>query len=99
MSTETGQAHGPGLLNTKRPVTRDPTEAVTGVGLADAWDTITSDRGYAPALSLGDALAEIRAGRGKQFSPRVVHALWEVAKQRPADVLLSAEPAATGIVG
>jgi putative nucleotidyltransferase with HDIG domain len=44
-----------------------PLEAAI-VGLADAWDTITSDRGYAPALSLGDALAEIRAGRGKQFS-------------------------------
>jgi putative nucleotidyltransferase with HDIG domain len=74
-----------------------PIEAAI-IGLADAWDTITSDRGYAPALSLGDALAEIRAGRGKQFSPRVVDALWEVAKQRPADVLPSAEPAASGIV-
>jgi putative nucleotidyltransferase with HDIG domain len=74
-----------------------PLEAAI-IGLADAWDTITSDRGYAPSLSLGDALAEIRAGRGKQFSPRVVDALWEVAKQRPADVLPSAEPAASGIV-
>lgn len=74
-----------------------PLEAAI-IGLADAWDTITSDRGYAPALSLGDALAEIRAARGKQFSPRVVDALWEVAKQRPADVLPSAEPAATGII-
>jgi putative nucleotidyltransferase with HDIG domain len=74
-----------------------PLEAAI-VGLADAWDTITSDRGYAPALSLGDALAEIRAGRGKQFSPRVVDALWDVAKRRPADILPSAEPAATGIV-
>jgi putative nucleotidyltransferase with HDIG domain len=74
-----------------------PIEA-TIVGLADAWDTITSNRGYAPALALGDALAEIRAGRGKQFSPRVVDAMWEVAKRRPADVLPSAEPAATGII-
>jgi putative nucleotidyltransferase with HDIG domain len=74
-----------------------PLEAAI-IGLADAWDTITSDRGYAPSLSLGDALAEIRAGRGKQFSPRVVDALWEVAKQRPADVLPSAEPAASGII-
>jgi HD-GYP domain-containing protein (c-di-GMP phosphodiesterase class II) len=74
-----------------------PLEAAI-VGFADAWETITSDRGYAPALSLGDALAEIRAGRGKQFSPVVVDALWEVAKERPADVLPSAEPAATGII-
>ena len=74
-----------------------PIEAAI-IGLADAWDTITSERGYAPALSLGDALAEIRAGREKQFSPRVVDALWEVAKRRPADVLPSVEPAATTII-
>ena len=74
-----------------------PLEAAI-IGLADAWDTITSNRGYAPASSLGEALAEIRAGYGKQFSPRVVDALWELAKRRPGDVLPSAEPAATGIV-
>jgi putative nucleotidyltransferase with HDIG domain len=68
------------------------------IGLADAWDTITSERGYAPALSLGDALAEIRAGRGNQFDARVVDAVWEVAKQRPADILPSPEPAVRGIV-
>jgi putative nucleotidyltransferase with HDIG domain len=74
-----------------------PLEAAI-IGLADAWDTMTSDRGYAPSLSLGEALAEMRAGRGKQFSPRVVDALWDVAKQRPGDVLPSAEPAASGII-
>lgn len=74
-----------------------PLEAAI-IGLADAWDTITSNRGYAPALSLGEALAEIRAGRGMQFSPDVVDALWRVAKQRPADVLPSAEPADARII-
>jgi putative nucleotidyltransferase with HDIG domain len=69
------------------------------VGLADAWDTMTSERLYAAALSLGEAIAEIRTGRGKQFSPVVVDALWEVAKRRPADVLPSPDlPASTATI-
>jgi putative nucleotidyltransferase with HDIG domain len=74
-----------------------PIEAAI-IGLADAWDTMTSDRPYAAALSLGDAIAEIRAGREKQFSPAVVDALWEVAKRRPADVLPSDAPADVGVI-
>ena len=74
-----------------------PVEAAI-IGLADAWETITSNRPYAAALSLSDALAEIRAGRGLQFSPVVVDALWDVAKRRPADVLPSDAPAVLGAV-
>src|ERR671918_596254 len=74
-----------------------PIEAAI-IGLADAWETITSNRPYAAALSLSDALAEIRAGRGLQFSPVVVDALWDVAKRRPADVLPSDAPAVLGAV-
>lgn len=74
-----------------------PIEAAI-IGLADAWETITSNRPYAAALSLSDALAEIRAGRGMQFSPVVVDALWDVAKRRPANVLPSDAPDALGVV-
>jgi HD-GYP domain-containing protein (c-di-GMP phosphodiesterase class II) len=62
------------------------------IALADGWDTMTSNRGYAAALSLGDALAEVRAVRGVQFSPRAVDALFEAAKHRPADILPSDAP-------
>jgi putative nucleotidyltransferase with HDIG domain len=68
-----------------------PLEAAI-VGLADAWDAMTTNRPYAPAQSLHDALEQIRAGRAKQFSPEVVDAFWEVARKRPADVLPSEEP-------
>jgi putative nucleotidyltransferase with HDIG domain len=71
-----------------------PLEAAI-IGLADAWDTMTTEHPYANALSLSDALEQVRAGRGKQFSPMVVDAFWEVAKRRPADVLPSGEPPAT----
>jgi len=62
-------------------------------------ETMTSNRPYAPALSLTEALAEVRAGRGLQFSPAAIDALWEVARLRPADVLPWDAPAALGAVG
>jgi putative nucleotidyltransferase with HDIG domain len=74
-----------------------PIEAAI-IGLADAWETITSDRPYAAALSLSDAIAEIRVGREKQFSPVVVDALWQVAKRRPADILPTDAPTAAGLI-
>ncbi len=63
-----------------------PLEAAI-IGLADAWDAMTTDRPYAQALSLNDALMQIRTGRGKQFSPSVVDAFTEVARRRPTEVL------------
>ena len=63
-----------------------PLEAAI-VGLADAWDAMTTDRPYAHGLSLNEAMLQIRSGRGKQFSPTVVDAFWNVARRRPSDVL------------
>ena len=63
------------------------------VGLADAWDAMTTNRPYAHGLSLNEAMLQIRSGRGKQFSPTVVDAFWAVAKRRPADVLPPEAPA------
>jgi putative nucleotidyltransferase with HDIG domain len=71
-----------------------PLEAAI-IGLAEAWDAMTTDRPYANALSLSEAMAGIRAGRGKQLSPVVVDAFWEVAQRRPAEVLPPDEPTAT----
>ena len=69
-----------------------PLEAAI-VGLADAWDAMTTDRPYKKALSLNDALMQIRAGRGKQFNPSVVDAFTEVVRRRPAEVM---PPGASG---
>jgi putative nucleotidyltransferase with HDIG domain len=63
-----------------------PVEAAI-IGLADAWDAMTTDRPYAAAQTLNEAMLQIRAGRDKQFNPAVVDAFWEVARRRPADVL------------
>jgi putative two-component system response regulator len=42
--------------------------------IADAFDAMTSDRVYRPALPVGEALSEIRGERGRQFDPTLVDA-------------------------
>jgi putative nucleotidyltransferase with HDIG domain len=71
-----------------------PLEAAI-IGLADAWDAMTTDRPYSSALTLNEAMLQIRGGREKQFNPAVVDAFWEVARRRPADVLPPDAPSAT----
>jgi putative nucleotidyltransferase with HDIG domain len=48
------------------------------VGLADAWDAMTTDRPYHRALHQEEAEAELRAHRGTQFAPAVVDAFFRV---------------------
>jgi putative nucleotidyltransferase with HDIG domain len=59
-----------------------PIEAAV-VGLADAWDAMTTDRPYRSALTDEDALAEIRDCRGTQFDPEIVDAFLEAYGQDP----------------
>ncbi len=61
-----------------------PPEAAV-VGLADAWDAMTTDRPYRSALSDDEAALEIRRGRGTQFAPAVVDAFFIALANRPAD--------------
>jgi len=59
-----------------------PLEAAI-IGLADAWDAMTTDRPYSRARTAEGALAEVRRGRGAQFSPAVVDAFLAAAWKRP----------------
>lgn len=52
------------------------------IGLADAFDTMISDRPYRPALKLGEAIEEIKRCRETQFHPAVVDAFLK-ALQNP----------------
>src|SRR5438034_2785876 len=56
------------------------------VGLADAWDAMTTDRPYHRALTFEEAAEEIRRGRGTQFSPAVVDAFFGMLRRRPVDL-------------
>ncbi len=52
-----------------------PLEAAI-VGLADAWDAMTTDRPYSRARPADEAAEEIRRARGTQFAPTVVDAFF-----------------------
>jgi putative nucleotidyltransferase with HDIG domain len=69
-----------------------PLEAAI-IGLADAWDAMTTDRPYATALDPTEAMLQVRTGRGVQFSPAVVDAFLAIAKRRPGDVMPPEAPA------
>jgi putative nucleotidyltransferase with HDIG domain len=63
------------------------------VGLADAWDAMTTDRPYRLALSVDEAATEVRRCRGTQFSPAVVDAFFAAFRRRPALFEPDAPPA------
>jgi two-component system cell cycle response regulator len=45
------------------------------LGVADAWEAMTSERSYRPALATDEAARELRRGAGSQFDEDVVEAL------------------------
>jgi len=51
------------------------------LGVADAFEAMTSERLYRPALSYEAAMAELKAGKGTQFDPAVVDALLAVLEE------------------
>ena len=54
------------------------------VGLADAWDAMTTDRPYRTALPVEQAAAEVRRCRGTQFAPAVVDAFFSALRRQPS---------------
>lgn len=48
--------------------------------VADAFDAMTTDRVYRQRRGIDEAVAELRAGAGRQFDPRVVLALEQALK-------------------
>jgi HD-GYP domain-containing protein (c-di-GMP phosphodiesterase class II) len=53
------------------------------VSCCDAFNAMTTDRSYRAAMSLHEALGELRSNSGSQFAPRVVEALVSVISEDP----------------
>ncbi|GIV00532.1 MAG: hypothetical protein KatS3mg014_2147 [Actinomycetota bacterium] len=56
--------------------------------VADAFDAMTSDRPYRPAMSLERAVGEIVDGAGTQFDPEVVRVFVELVEEGPPAIRL-----------
>jgi putative nucleotidyltransferase with HDIG domain len=56
------------------------------ISLADAFESMTSDRPYRKALPLEDAMAELRYGSGRQFDPRIVEVFMRLAEGGKIDL-------------
>jgi diguanylate cyclase (GGDEF)-like protein len=54
------------------------------IGVCDAFGAMTKDRAYSDAISVGDALAELRRCSGSHFHPRVVRAFCDLLEQSPS---------------
>ncbi|MGC8862484.1 MAG: bifunctional diguanylate cyclase/phosphohydrolase [Armatimonadota bacterium] len=67
-----GQGYPAGLAGNKIPL------AARIIAVADSLDAMTSPRSYKKAMSLQQALEELRAQSGKQFDPDVVEAAGRV---------------------
>jgi putative nucleotidyltransferase with HDIG domain len=63
------------------------------VAVAEAWAAMTSNRPYRCAMDPDDAVGELLAGRGSQFSPAVVDAFLRAAGDRPRELWLRPAPA------
>lgn len=50
------------------------------ISIADAFDTMTTERPYRPPLSRGSALAELDRWRGTQFDPHLVSLFGEMVR-------------------
>lgn len=66
------------------------------IGVCDAYDAMTSDRVYRPALSPERVLAELRAGRGTQWHEKAADALLELLEQRSILPYVTPMPAVVG---
>ena len=75
-----------------------PLEAAI-VGLADAWDAMTTERPYHRGLTLGEAFREVRDGRGTQFAPEVVDAFFDAQRRRPGEFWPAQEPSEAASTG
>jgi putative nucleotidyltransferase with HDIG domain len=72
-----GTGYPDGLLGDQIPV------GSAIVACCDAFSAMTTDRSYRAAMSLDEAIEEVEANSGTQFSPAVVAALLHVLREDP----------------
>ena len=75
-----GSGYNCGLKGTEIPLT------ARIIGIADAFDAMTSNRVYRPAMSMDSVISELKNGRGTQFDPELVDILLDLVTSGRIDV-------------
>jgi HD-GYP domain-containing protein (c-di-GMP phosphodiesterase class II) len=57
------------------------------IAVCDAFDAMTSERAYAPALTIEEGLKELFRCAGTQFDPQVVEAFYAVQSELRAELV------------
>lgn len=55
------------------------------IAVVDAYDAMTNDRSYRPAMSPADAMSELKRCAGTQFDPFIVSEFLQMLKENPPD--------------
>lgn len=66
-----------------RHTLKDLPEYAGIIGVADAFDAITSERSYSKAETIDEALKELIRNRGTQFTPIIIDAFERIVMQSP----------------
>jgi HD-GYP domain-containing protein (c-di-GMP phosphodiesterase class II) len=82
-----GQGYPDGLHGDEIPV------SARIIFACDAFDAMTTDRAYRPAMRVDEALDELRANAGSQFDPEVVEVLCRLVEARTSGGLLAGDQA------
>lgn len=56
------------------------------IAVADAFEAMTSERPHRSALSVQEAINELKKNSGKQFDPKIVEAFLKVLERRISKV-------------
>ena len=75
-----GSGYNTGLRGEQIPLT------ARIIGLADAFDAMTSKRVYRPAMKMEKVIQELKEGSGSQFDPHLVNILLELLRSGRLDV-------------
>lgn len=87
-----GRGYCDGLFGEQIPL------AARIVGLADAYDAMTCDRPYRPALSNNVVLSELEKYAGVQFDPDLTHEFVRIVQTSEVELPLLAEPTASPLI-
>lgn len=67
------------------------------ISIVDAYDAMVNDRVYRPAISVKEALEELKRCAGKQFDPSIVSEFIQMIQEKDAENLITTRLSAKAV--